>query len=321
MIKKIGILTSGGDSPGMNAAVRSVVRTGIANNLEVYGIYNGYYGLYHNEIEILDTKKVANIINRGGTILGSARFPEFKEEAIRKEAIKNLDSLGIEALVVVGGDGSFMGAKKLSEMGYPCIGIPGTIDNDTPSSDFTIGFDTALNTIVSAVDKLRDTSSSHKRCSVVEVMGRNAGDLALWTGISTGAEFTIVPEVPFSIDEVITKLNSDRVLGKNHFIIIVAEGVKISDTLAKTIEEKTGIETRATILGHIQRGGMPSPFDRVLAARMGAYSVELLLAGESARCIGIVNNELRHDDIIEALNQKHEINQEMYQLANKYLNI
>ncbi len=321
MIKKVAVLTSGGDAPGMNSAVRSVVRTGIANGLEVYGIYNGYYGLYHNQIELLDAKKVSNIINRGGTILGSARFPEFKEESIRKEAISNLDALGIEALVVIGGDGSFMGAKKLSEMGYPCIGLPGTIDNDTPSSDFTIGFDTALNTIVEAVDRLRDTSASHKRCSVVEVMGRDAGDLALWSGIATGAEFTMVPEISFSKKEIIEKLNSDKAKGKNHFIIIVAEGLKITDELVEDIARETGIEVRATVLGHIQRGGIPTAFDRVLAARMGSYAIELLMQGESARCVGIVENKLRHDDIIEALNQEHTVNKNMYELANKYLNI
>ncbi len=321
MVKKVAVLTSGGDSPGMNAAVRAVIRTGIANNLEMYGIYNGYYGLYHDQIKNLDAKDVANIINRGGTVLGSARFPEFKEESVRKEAIKNLDSRGIDALVVIGGDGSFMGAKKLSEMGYPCIGIPGTIDNDTPSSDFTIGFDTALNTIVEAVDKLRDTSASHKRCSVVEVMGRDAGDLALWTGIASGAEFTLIPEIPFDKDELINKLKSDKLKGKNHFIIIVSEGLKIAAQLTKEIEEKTGIETRETILGHIQRGGAPTAFDRVLAAQMGSYAVKLLLEGQSGRCIGIVNNKLRHDDIIEALEQKHEIDKSTYDLANKYLNI
>lgn len=321
MVKKIAVLTSGGDSPGMNAAVRSVVRTCTANKIEVYGIYEGYYGLYHDHIKKLDSNSVSNIINQGGTFLGSARFPEFADEKIRKEAIKNLDKHGIEALVVIGGDGSFMGAKRLSEMGYPCIGIPGTIDNDTPSSDFTIGFDTALNTIVEAVDKLRDTSASHKRCSVVEVMGRNAGDLALWAGIATGAEVTIIPEIDYNIDDLITKLNFDKSNGKKHFIIIVAEGLKIAQELTKRIEEETNIETRATILGHIQRGGRPSGADRVLASQMGSYAVELLMKGETGRCVGIVSNELVHDDIITALNQTHTVDKKMYELANKYLNI
>lgn len=320
MIKKIAVLTSGGDAPGMNAAVRSVVRTCIGNDIEIFGIYEGYYGLYHDQIEKLESSDVANIINQGGTFLGSARFPEFAEASIREEAIKNLDKHGIEALVVIGGDGSFMGAKRLSEMGYPCIGIPGTIDNDTPSSDFTIGFDTALNTIVESVDKLRDTSSSHNRCSVVEVMGRNAGDLALWAGISTGAEMTLIPEIDYDVAQIISKLKADKSKGKKHFIIIVAEGLKIANELAARIDEGTGIETRATILGHIQRGGRPTAADRVLASKMGAYAVELLMNGKSARCIGISKNELVHDDIISALEQEHEVDQKMYQLANKNLN-
>lgn len=321
MIKKIGVLTSGGDAPGMNAAVRAVVRTALVNDIEVYGIYEGYYGLYHDQIEQLDTVKAGGIINRGGTFLGSARFPEFAQEEIRKEAIKNLDKYGIEALVVIGGDGSFMGAKKLSEMGYPCIGIPGTIDNDAPRTDFTIGFDTALNTIVEAVDRLRDTSSSHKRCSIVKVMGRDAGDLALWSGIATGAEFTLVPEIETNVEDIITKLKSDQVAGKKNFVIIVAEGVDINvDELAKKVETETNIETRATILGHIQRGGQPTAFDRVLASRMGNYSVNLLMEGQSARCIGIKENVLVHNDIIEAMDDEHTVDETLYTIANKYLN-
>ncbi len=321
MLKKIAVLTSGGDAPGMNASVRSVVRTALANGIEVYGIYDGYYGLYHNNIKKLESKDVAGVINQGGTFLGSARFPEFKEESIRKEAIKNLDKLGIQALIVIGGDGSYMGAKKLSILGYPCIGIPGTIDNDAPRTDFTIGFDTALNTIVEAVDRLRDTSGSHKRCSVVEVMGRDAGDLALYAGIATGAEFTLIPEIEYNVQDIIDKLNADKINGKNHFIIIVAEGLKIAASLSKQIEELTGIETRATILGHIQRGGRPSGQDRVLAALMGSYAVELLMQGQSARCVGIQNNEMVHNDIIEALSDKHTVDFKKYELSNKYLNV
>lgn len=321
MIKKIAVLTSGGDAPGMNSAVRSVVRTCIANDIEIYGIEDGYYGLFHDKIRKLESNDVANIINRGGTFLGSARFPEFAEESVRVEAVKNLDKYGIEGLVVIGGDGSFMGAKRLAEMGYPTIGIPGTIDNDTPSSDFTIGFDTALNTIVEAVDKLRDTSGSHQRCSVVEVMGRNAGDLALWAGIATGAEATLIPEIHYDKDEILAKLKRDRDNGKRHFIVIVAEGLKVTDKIASSIEEITGIETRATILGHIQRGGVPTAFDRVLAGRMGSYAVELLIDGQCGRCIGIQKNKLVHDDIITALNQEHVVDEGMYKLANRYLNV
>lgn len=319
-MKKIAVLTSGGDAPGMNAAVRAVVRSAISKGLEVYGIYDGYYGLYHNTIERLTSKSVTDVITRGGTFLRSARFPEFAQEEVRKVAIQNLEKHGIEALVVVGGDGSFMGAKRLTEMGYPCIGLPGTIDNDTPSTDFTIGFDTALNTIVENVDRLRDTSASHKRCTVVEVMGRHAGDLALWAGIATGAVYTIIPEIPFNKEEMMQKLIESKNDNRKNMLILLAEGVGGAADLAKEIQERTGIESRASILGHIQRGGSPSPFDRVLASRMGSYAVELLLEGNGGRCVGIVKNELVHKDIIEALDEKHTVDQKMYLLANSYLN-
>lgn len=320
MIKKIGVLTSGGDAPGMNTAIRAITRSALVQGIEVYGIKNGYYGLYHNEISPLKSKDVANIINRGGTFLGSARFPEFKEEKYRLEAVENLKKHEIQALVVIGGDGSFMGAKLLTELGFPCIGIPGTIDNDTPNSDFTIGFDTALNTIVEAVDKLRDTSGSHQRCSVVEVMGRNAGDLALWAGISTGAEATLIPEISYDEDVIIKKLIDDKRRGKTHFIIIVAEGLKITDELTKKIEKETGIETRATILGHIQRGGTPTASDRVLASRLGGYAVDLLLEGKQGLCVGLQDNKLVCEDILVALDQEKTIDETMYNLANRNLN-
>lgn len=320
VIKSIGVLTSGGDAPGMNAAVRAVVRTATTLGIEVYGIQEGYYGLYHDQIIKLESKDVSGTMKFGGTFLGSARFPQFEEEEIRKVAIKNLDKHGIQALVVIGGDGSFMGAVKLSEMGYPCIGIPGTIDNDAPRTDYTIGFDTALNTIVEAVDKLRDTSSSHNRCAVIEVMGRDAGDLALHAGIASGADFTIVPEVKTNLDDVVKKVKHDIDLGKKHHIIIIAEGVKVRDELVERIESETGVETRATVLGHIQRGGSPSPADRVLASTMGSYAVNLLIEGHKARCVGIQNNKLVHNDIIEAISDEHEINLELLKLANEYLN-
>ena len=319
-MKKIAVLTSGGDAPGMNAVIRAVVRSALAKNIEVYGVEEGYYGLYHDKIKKLTRDDVMGKINTGGTFLESARFPEFKEESIRKEAIKNLDKHGIEGLVVVGGDGSYMGAVKLSEMGYPCIGIPGTIDNDAPMTDKTIGFDTALNTIVDAVDKIRDTSASHRRCTVVEVMGRDAGDLALYSGIATGADFTMIPEIDAPIEEIIVQIKNAQKNGKKHFIIIVAEGVKKSDQIVALIEKETGVETRKTILGHLQRGGSPTANDRVLASRMGAYAVELLLEGKSARCVGIINNHLVDNDILEAMKQKHEIDKDLYILANKLLN-
>ncbi|MGL5020796.1 MAG: ATP-dependent 6-phosphofructokinase, partial [Mycoplasmatales bacterium] len=254
MIKKIGVLTSGGDAPGMNAAIRSVVRTATALGIEVYGITEGFYGLYHDQIQKLVAEDVSGKILEGGTFLGSARFTEFADVEIRKEAIKNLDKHGIQALIVVGGDGSFMGAARLSEMGYPCVGIPGTIDNDAPMTDFAIGFDTALNTITEAVDRLRDTSSSHRRCSVVEVMGRNAGDLALWAGIATGADFTLIPEIHTTVDDIVEKIKTYQKAGRKHFIIILAEGLSYREELIHAIESETGVETRGSILGHIQRG-------------------------------------------------------------------
>ena len=316
MIKKIGVLTSGGDAPGMNSAVRAVVRTCLSNDIEVYGIYDGYAGLHQDKIEKLNRSSVSDIINRGGTVLGSARFPEFKEVSVRQEAIVNLQKHGIEALVVIGGDGSYMGAKKLSEMGYPCIGIPGTIDNDIAGTDYTIGFMTCLNTITDAVDRLRDTSSSHNRTSIVEIMGRYCGDLTLWSAIAGGSEYVIVPEVDFDEQDLLDKIVLGQEKGKKHAIIAITEHITDVHKLAKKIEEKTGSETRATVLGHIQRGGAPMAFDRVLASRMGAKAVQLLLEGKSARCIGIQHNKLVDHDIIECLDEmKRPFRQDLYDLS------
>ena len=317
MIKKIGILTSGGDAPGMNSAVRAVIRTCLANDIEVFGIYDGYGGLHQGKIEKLDRQSASDIINRGGTFLGTARFPEFREESVRKEAIKNLKKYGIEALIVIGGDGSYMGAKKLSEMGYPCIGIPGTIDNDIAGTDYTIGFMTALNTIVDAVDRLRDTSSSHNRISIVEIMGRYCGDLTLWAAIAGGSEYVIVPEIEFDEEALLSQLARGEAKGKKHAIIAITEHVTDVNELAKRIEAKTGRETRATVLGHIQRGGAPMAFDRILASRMGAHSVELLMEGKSARCIGIQNGQMVDHDIIECLEEmKRPFRQDLYDLSH-----
>ncbi|GLS89987.1 ATP-dependent 6-phosphofructokinase [Psychromonas marina] len=317
MIKKIGILTSGGDAPGMNPAIRAVVRTCLANGIEVYGIYDGYAGLHADKIVKLERRSVSDVINRGGTFLGTARFPEFKEEQVRREAIQNLEKHGIEALVVVGGDGSYMGAKKLSEMGYPCIGVPGTIDNDIAGTDYTIGFMTCLNTIVDAVDRLRDTSSSHNRISIVEIMGRYCGDLTLWASVAGGSEYVIVPEKDFCEEALLAQLADGEAKGKKHAIIAITEHVTDVNALAKRIEEQTGRETRATILGHIQRGGAPMAFDRVLASRMGVFSVELLMKGESARCIGIQNGKMVHHDIIHCLeDMKRPFREDLFELSN-----
>ena len=317
MIKKIGVLTSGGDAPGMNSAVRAVVRTCLSHNIEVFGIYDGYAGLHADKIEQMDRHSVSDVINRGGTFLGTARFPEFKEESVRKEAIKQLEKHGIEALIVIGGDGSYMGALKLSEMGYPCIGIPGTIDNDIAGTDFTIGFMTCLNTIVDAVDRLRDTSSSHNRISIVEMMGRYCGDLTLWAAIAGGSEYVIVPEVDFDEDQLIEQIQLGEEKGKKHAIVAITEHITDVTALAKRIEQRTKRETRATTLGHIQRGGAPMAFDRILASRMGAYAVDLLIAGKSARCIGIKCGEMVDHDIIECLTEmKRPFRQDLYDLSN-----
>lgn len=316
-MKRIGVLTSGGDSPGMNAAVRAVVRKAIYHNVEVYGIYNGYSGLINGKIEKLEIGSVGDIIHRGGTKLYTARCPEFKTVEGREKGIENLKKFGIEGLVVIGGDGSFMGAKKLTELGFPCVGVPGTIDNDIPGTDFTIGFDTALNTVIDAIDKIRDTATSHERTYVVEVMGRHAGDIALWSGLAGGAESILIPEADYDMDEIIARLRRGHERGKKHSIIIVAEGVGSGVEFGKRIEEETSLDTRVSVLGHIQRGGSPSAFDRVLASRLGAYAVELLLEGKGGRCVGIQSNELVHHDILDILDKKHTVDQNMYRLSQE----
>ncbi|ASA97689.1 MULTISPECIES: 6-phosphofructokinase [Anoxybacillus] len=316
-MKRIGVLTSGGDSPGMNAAIRAVVRKAIYHGLEVYGIYHGYAGLIAGNIKKLEIGDVGDIIHRGGTMLYTARCPEFKTLEGQLKGIEQLKKHGIEGLVVIGGDGSYQGAKKLTEHGYPCVGVPGTIDNDIPGTDFTIGFDTALNTVIDAIDKIRDTATSHERTYVIEVMGRHAGDIALWAGLAGGAESILIPEADYDMDEIVARLKRGHERGKKHSIIIVAEGVGSGVDFGKRIEEATGFETRVTVLGHVQRGGSPTAFDRVLASRLGARAVELLLEGKGGRCVGIQNNHLVDHDIIEALAQKHTVDQKMYQLSKE----
>ncbi|WP_054673656.1 6-phosphofructokinase [Parasalinivibrio latis] len=318
MVSKIGVLTSGGDAPGMNAAIRGVVRAALSEGVEVYGIYDGYQGLHQNRIEKLNRNSVSDIINRGGTFLGSARFPEFRDEKVRLQAIQNLKMHGIEALVVIGGDGSYMGAKKLTEMGYPCIGLPGTIDNDVAGTDYTIGYMTALNTVIEAIDRLRDTSSSHQRISIVEVMGRHCGDLTMAAAMAGGCEYIIIPEVGLDKDALLSKIREGIYKGKKHAIVAITELMTDVNELAKFIETETGRETRATILGHIQRGGQPVAFDRILASRMGAYAVELLMAGEGGRCVGVQNDKMVHHDIIDAIeNMKRPFRADIYETANK----
>lgn len=315
-MKRIAVMTSGGDSPGMNPAIRAVVRKGLYHGLEVFGVYRGFTGLIADEIRPMDLGSVGDIIHRGGTILYTARCEEFKSPEGQLKAVANLKKHGIDGLVVIGGDGSFRGAQKLSDLGLPTIGVPGTIDNDIPCTDYTIGFDTSVNTVIDAIDKIRDTATSHERTYVIEVMGRHAGDIALWAGLADGAESIVIPEVEFHMDEIVERLKRGHQRGKKHSIIIVAEGVGSGVDFGKQIQDQTGFETRVTVLGHIQRGGSPTAFDRVLASRLGAKAVDLLLEGKKAQMAGIQRNEVVGVDIDFCLGQKHNIDQEMYELAS-----
>lgn len=316
-MKKIGVLTSGGDAPGMNAAIRAVVRTAINRGIEVVGIYRGYNGLINGEVHPLNVRSVSDIIQRGGTFLYTARCPEFREEAGLQKAKQTCEEQGIEGIVVIGGDGSFRGAADLSARGIPCIGLPGTIDNDIAMTEYTIGYDTAMNTALEMIDKLRDTASSHDRCSVVEVMGRRAGYIALNTGIACGAIAIITTEVPYDINAIINKINSTQTTGKHHFIVVVSEGIGNAQEIAKEIEEKTGIESRATILGHVQRGGAPTVRDRVEASKMGHYAVELLERGIGNRVVGLKEGKVIDVDIQEALKMKKPFLEELYKMAEE----
>ncbi len=317
-VKTIGVLTSGGDAPGMNAAIRAVVRTAIAEGLEVKGIMRGYAGLIDEEIVDLNLRSVSDIIHRGGTMLYTARCPEFKEEAGLQKAIANCRKHGIDGIVVVGGDGSYRGARDLSERGLPCVGVPGTIDNDISSTDYTIGFDTAMNTAMEMVDRLRDTAQSHERCTIVEVMGRHAGYIALHTGIAVGATAVLVPEVPFDLEkDVIRKIEKTKTSGKKHFIVVVAEGVGHVEDIAKEIETKCGIESRATVLGHVQRGGSPTVRDRVMASDMGYHAVQILKNGIGNRVVCLCGGEIVDKDIFEALNEKKSYEFDLHKIAHE----
>jgi len=315
-IKTIGVLTSGGDAPGMNAAIRSVVRTGIYYGFKVVGIRKGYNGLINGDITEMSLRSVSDIIHRGGTILQTARCAEFRTETGLKKAMTMAQVFGIDAIVVIGGDGSFRGARDLSKYGMSVIGVPGTIDNDIGCSDYTIGYDTALNTVQDAIDKIRDTAYSHERCSVLEVMGRHAGYIALNVGIAGGAEVVLLPEKTYDINmDVIKPIIEGRNRGKKHYVVIVAEGVGGAIDIANEIEEKTGIEARATILGHIQRGGSPTVYDRVTASIMGAKAVEVLKDGKKNRIICMKNSEVVDMDIDEALDTKKTIDEGMIELS------
>lgn len=315
-IKTIGVLTSGGDAPGMNAATRAVVRTALAKGINVKGILKGYNGLLNEEIIDMDATSVSDTIDRGGTILYTARCLEFVDPEYQKKGADICKKHGIDGLVVIGGDGSFKGAQKLSALGVNTIGVPGTIDLDIACTDYTIGFDTAINTAMSAIDKIRDTSTSHERCSIIEVMGRNAGHIALWCGIANGAEDILIPgKYDFNEEKIIEKIIENKKKGKKHYIIVNAEGVGHSSSMAKRIEEATGIETRATILGHMQRGGSPSCKDRVYASMMGSMAVDLLAEGKTNRVVAYKNGEFVDYDIDEALAMTKDVDAHMYEVS------
>ncbi|MBO5030347.1 MAG: 6-phosphofructokinase [Lachnospiraceae bacterium] len=317
-IKTIGILTSGGDAPGMNAAIRAVVRKALTNGVKVKGIKRGYMGLLNEEIIDMEAHSVADIIQKGGTILGTARCLEFKEPEVQARAADICRQHGIDGLVVIGGDGSYRGAQALARNGINTVGVPGTIDLDIACTEYTIGFDTAINTAMEAIDKVRDTSSSHERCSIIEVMGRNAGYIALWTGVANGAEDILLPEkYNYDEQELINNIVSSRKKGKTHHIIVNAEGIGHSTSMAKRIEAATGIETRATILGYLQRGGNPTCKDRFYASIMGAYAADILCEGKSNRVVAYKHGEFVDYDIEEALNMTKSIDEYQYEICRK----
>ena len=317
-MRKIGVLTSGGDAPGMNACIRAVVRKAIYHEIEAVGILNGYEGLIAGEFLDLEIGSVGDIIQRGGTMLHSARSEHFRTDEGLLLAVNQLKAANIDGLVVIGGDGSLTGAKALSDMGIACIGIPATIDNDIGGTDYCIGFDTALNTIIDAIDKIRDTATSHERTYVIEVMGRDAGDLALWAGLADGAESILIPEHDSNLDRVMARLLKGMRRGKKHSIIILAEGVGNAHDVASSIMDTTGLETRVTVLGHIQRGGSPTAHDRVLASRFGARAVELLLAGDSGKMVGLRCNGMIEVRFEEALQKRTTDDAEaLYELAKQ----
>lgn len=314
---RIGVLTSGGDAPGMNAAIRAVVRAAITSGDQVFGIYDGYKGLVEGKIREFTRNDVSTILNKGGTILGTARLPEFVHEAVLKLAVKQLKVYDIEALIVIGGDGTYRGALDLCKHGIKTVGIPGTIDNDIASSDFTIGFSTAVNTACEAIEKLRDTSTSHQRCSIIEVMGRECGDLALYSGICCGAEYIFTNDTGLDKEKLLASLKADRLAGRKHAIVVISENMTDVHKLAEEVEEYTGYECRATILGYIQRGGRPTPEDRLLAARLGRYAVDLINKNIYGVAVGVIDNKLHYTPFEEALKMENNVNMELESLVQK----
>lgn len=314
---KIAVLTSGGDAPGMNPAIRAVVRAALNSGHEIYGVMDGFQGLVAGNFEKMSRKSVSEILQKGGTILGTARLTEFKDIKVREKAIANMRAQGIEYLVAIGGDGTYRGALALTEMGFPAIGIPCTIDNDLAGTDFTIGFHTALETIVGAIDKLRDTASSHQRCSIVETMGRNCGDLAIMAGLSCGAEFIITNEHPLQKEALIQKLKIHKDEGRRNAIIVITENITNVHDLAEEITDKSGFACRATVLGYVQRGGSPSPEDRILASRMGAYAIDLINQDIYGVAIGVINSKMVYIPFKEVLSMANVSLEELYQLVSK----
>lgn len=314
-MRRIGVLTSGGDAPGMNAAIRAVVRYAIYKNIEVMGIFKGFKGLIDNEMKTMDLSSVSDIIHRGGTILGTARCEEFKEEVGFNKALETLKYREINGLIVIGGDGSFKGAEKLCDAGVPTIGIPGTIDNDLGYTEYTLGFNTALNTILDAVSKIRDTSSSHERTNIIEVMGRDCGDLALYAGLAGGAEVVVIPEAPIDTDKICGVIMRGKARGKKHSIIMLAEGAGNAYILRDEIKERLGLSVRCTVLGYIQRGGTPSAYDRLLGSRMGSMAVQLLIDGVGNVVIGSRDGKIFTQNIKEALKIEKEFDYYAYELA------
>ncbi|UJF14858.1 6-phosphofructokinase [Jeotgalibaca sp. MA1X17-3] len=314
-MKRIAVLTSGGDAPGMNAAIRAIVRKGVYDGLEVYGINYGYAGMVAGDIRRLSIDDVGDMISRGGTLLYSARYPEFSELEGQQKGIEQLRKFGIDGLIVIGGDGSYRGGAALTELGFPTIGIPGTIDNDIPGTEFTLGFDTAINTVLDSIDKIRDTATSHVRTFIIEVMGRNAGDIALWTGLAGGAESIVIPEMDFSMEEIVKEIEDGRKRGKKHTIIVLAEGVMKGTEFAEKLEQYQNFHTRVSVLGHVQRGGSPSARDRVLGSVFGYHAVQLLEEGKGGICVGMMGNEIIFNDIVDTLkNKKHIPYLSLYQI-------
>jgi len=319
-MKRIGVMTSGGDAPGMNAAVRAVVRRGESLGLEVYGINNGYKGLVEGDINQITSGDVGGILNRGGTILFSARYPEFKTEEGQQKGIDQLNKYGIDGVIVIGGDGSFRGAQALANNGFPTIGVPGTIDNDIPGTDYTLGFDTTVNTVIDSLDRIRDTAGSHGRVLVVEVMGRDAGDIAIWSGLGSGAEAIVVPETDYDVQDIVDTLNKGFEKGKNQGLVVVAEGVMPARELVDQIQAiDNSFNIREVVLGHVQRGGEPTARDRVIGSRFGARAIELIDEGASGVCVALIDEEIgvnKFDDIFN--NLIHEPKVHLHEL-NKYL--